>query len=151
MVLAAFVGAGFYFGPAAVDFQPAQAGITQKLLRKHNKERRKRNRPRLRRAGGLNRAASKYAKVMAANNHFSHVGPAPGFSEFDERIAAEGFKKFPQGENIAQGQKSVGAVMRGWMSSKGHRQNILNKKYKSFGAGKASGPNGPYWVTDFGG
>ena len=151
MVLAVFVGAGFTFGPVAANFQPAEAGYQQQLLREHNKLRKKRNKPRLRLAGPLKRSSRKYAKVMAANNHFSHTGPAPGFSEFDDRIKAEGFNKAPMGENIAQGYRTVKEAFRGWKRSPGHRRNILNRQYQSVGFGKASGPNGPYWVADFGG
>lgn len=150
MVLAAFVGAGFYFGPVVANFQPAEAGVAKKLLRAHNKERAKRNRPRLKRHGALNRSSRKYANVMAANSHFSHVGPAPEFSEFFERIRAEGFNG-SMAENIARGQQSVKEVMRGWMRSSGHRKNILSRKYKYFGGANASGPGGPYWVGNFGG
>ena len=115
-----------------VDQVIAQAGIAKKLLRAHNRERKKRNRPRLKRKGALIRSSRKYANVMAANNHFSHTGPAPDFSEFFERIRAEGFNG-AMAENIARGQRSVGEVMRSWMRSSGHRKNILSRKYKYFG------------------
>ena len=54
------------------------------------------------------------------------------------------------GENIAWGQKSPSAVMSSWMSSQGHKSNILNKSYKSIGIGCFESGNSIYWVQQFG-
>jgi len=151
LVMVAFLGSAFYFGPVVANFQTAEAGMQKQMLRQHNRLRRKRNKPRLRLAGPLKRAASKYARVMAANNHFSHTGPAPGYSQFDERIKAESWNRFPMAENIARGQRNVKQAFRAWKRSRGHRRNILNRQYKSVGFGKARGPGGPYWCANFGG
>ena len=74
-------GAGLFFGPVAAEFQTAQASTERKLIRLHNKERKKRNRPKLRRSGTLDTAARKYARVMANTGHFSHTGPPSGFPD----------------------------------------------------------------------
>ncbi|MFN8192608.1 MAG: CAP domain-containing protein [Nocardioidaceae bacterium] len=56
------------------------------------------------------------------------------------------------GENIAYGYPSAAAVMRGWMHSPGHRENILNKSYTRIGLGLARTSDGTrYWVQNFGG
>ena len=39
------------------------------------------------------------------------------------------------GENIAQGQEDAEEVMNTWMHSKGHRANILSRKYRKIGVG----------------
>ncbi len=120
------------------------------LLRLHNEERAKRNRPPLRLHAALNRAAVKYAKVMDQNNHFDHTGPAPTFSTFDQRIKDECPSCFTtMGENIALGQKTPADVHRAWMLSPGHRRNILNGGFRFVGFGKAG--TEPYWSTSFGG
>ena len=54
------------------------------------------------------------------------------------------------GENIAWGQKTPSAVMNSWMSSQGHKSNILNKSYKSIGIGCFESGNNIYWVQQFG-
>ena len=128
----------------------ASTAYQRKLLRLHNEEREKRNKPKLRLRGALNRSAVKYAKVMNANNHFDHVGPAPGFSTFDQRINDECSGCFTtMAENIALGQRNEVEVTRAWMKSPGHRRNILNRNFRFIGFGRAGNPK--YWVANFGG
>ncbi|MFD0585593.1 CAP domain-containing protein [Dactylosporangium darangshiense] len=59
-----------------------------------------------------------------------------------------------RGENIAAGQDSAEAVMRDWMNSKGHRDNILNCSFVDLGVGLAyqikNNRKYPYWTQDFG-
>lgn len=55
------------------------------------------------------------------------------------------------GENIAYGYATPQAVMNAWMHSRGHRRNILNRKFRKIGLGLARTTDGtPYWVQDFG-
>ncbi len=132
--------------PAALNLSTTEAAsYRSKLLQLHNRERKKRNLPRFRRVGSLNRAAAKYARVMKVNNHFSHTGPDG--SRFDQRIRAAGYRGNAMGENIAFGYRTPAAVFRGWMKSPGHRRNIRSRKFDEIGFGKS----GTYWVTNFGG
>ncbi|MDF1861977.1 MAG: CAP domain-containing protein [Verrucomicrobiales bacterium] len=133
------------FAPAAFDYDTAKGDYRSSLLRLHNQERKKRNKPRFRRHAALQRAASKYARVMKQNNHFSHTGPDG--STAHERIRAAGFRGNATGENIAQGQRSAKEVFRAWMRSPGHRRNIRRGFFDRIGFGKS----GTYWVTNFGG
>ena len=41
----------------------------------------------------------------------------------------------PYGENVAYGQSTPQAVMQAWMTSPGHRRNILNSRYTEIGVG----------------
>ncbi|KZX16327.1 CAP domain-containing protein [Methanobrevibacter filiformis] len=52
-----------------------------------------------------------------------------------------GLSDLMYGENIAGGQITPEAVMRSWMNSTGHRQNILDPSYKSIGIGYVYAPN----------
>ena len=55
-------------------------------------------------------------------------------------------------ENIAQGYKTPADVMRGWMSSDGHRGNILHPNFTEIGVGYVYTPNEKYkhhWVQLF--
>lgn len=134
--------------PAMLSIEIASGGNDEKrLLRLHNKERKKRNLPRLRFRGGLNRAAQNYALVMAENDHFSHTGPDG--STFDERIKKEEKGLKSMGENLAYGQRTATKVHKAWMKSHGHRKNILSRNFKYVGFGKAG--EEPYWATSFGG
>ncbi len=54
------------------------------------------------------------------------------------------------GENIATGASSASAVMEQWMSSSGHKANILRSNYKSIGIGCFEQGGQIYWVQLFG-
>ena len=55
-------------------------------------------------------------------------------------------------ENIAYGQKSAQEVFDAWMDSEGHRSNIMNPDYKTFGAALFKTDSGYqyYWIEEFG-
>ena len=56
------------------------------------------------------------------------------------------------GENIAMGQRSPAEVVRAWMDSPGHRENIMNSDFTYLGAGVAMDSNGRlYWSQFFAG
>jgi uncharacterized protein YkwD len=53
-------------------------------------------------------------------------------------------------ENIAMGQADVDDVVAAWMSSSGHRANILNPGYTKAGfTGYASPSGAPFWCQQF--
>lgn len=54
------------------------------------------------------------------------------------------------GENIAKGYSSSNAVVKGWMNSQGHKENILNKSYKRTAIGYIKKDSGTYWCQGFG-
>ena len=54
------------------------------------------------------------------------------------------------GENIAKGQRTADKVMAAWMSSSGHRANILRASYGSIGVACVQSGNVYYWVQLFG-
>ena len=55
-------------------------------------------------------------------------------------------------ENIAYGQQSAQEVFDAWMASEGHRKNILNPDFKTFGAALFKTDSGYqfYWIEEFG-
>ncbi len=55
-----------------------------------------------------------------------------------------------RGENIAMGQQSADKVMAAWMSSSGHRANILRASFGSIGVCAYKVGNTMYWVQEFG-
>jgi uncharacterized protein YkwD len=93
-------------------------------------------------------AAAKYhANWMAANKKVTHE--ADGTTPW-HRIGATGYSYSAAGENIAYGYRGPGSVMAGWMGSRGHRANILNRNYTEFGLAVTMDSAGvPYWCTVF--
>ena len=120
------------------------------LLRRTNAERAKAGLGAMVSCGTVNRAAQAYAEEMAARGVLSHSG-ADGSSPAS-RMRAAGYVAVPGqrymygAENIAQGYKSVADVMRGWMNSKGHRDNLLAPATTHIGMGR----QGDWWVQNFG-
>ena len=88
----------------------------------------------------LGNAAQAHADDMAKNGYFSHTG-RDGSSPSD-RATRAGYPTRLTGENIAAGSSSPGFIFNMWMQSTGHRQNMLNPKWKSAGLGMA----GNKWV-----
>ena len=78
-------------------------------------------------------AAQDHSDDMAKDDFFSHTG-VDG-SSVSDRVKASGYQYSTTGENIAAGQTTAAAVVRGWMNSPGHRANILNPNYTEIGVG----------------
>ena len=95
----------------------------------------------------LSAAAQGHAADMAANDYFSHTDQDGGDSS--DRIQDAGFAGSRTAENIAYGQETAAEVVSEWMSSSGHRRNILNCDYDRIGVGYDA--RGDYWVQNFGG
>lgn len=53
-------------------------------------------------------------------------------------------------ENIARGQKTADKAVAAWMSSEGHRRNILREGYRTTGVACVKSGNVYYWVQLFG-
>ena len=53
------------------------------------------------------------------------------------------------GENIAMGYSNPSMTFNGWMTSEGHRDNILNASFRYIGVGCANINGVYYWVQEF--
>ncbi|MFF7770934.1 CAP domain-containing protein [Streptomyces massasporeus] len=95
----------------------------------------------------LQSLAQNYSEDMAARGFFDHTDP-DGRTPWD-RAEKAGISNLG-GENIARGQADAAAVMDAWMSSPGHRANILNCDFKTLGVGVELGSGGPWWTQNFG-
>jgi uncharacterized protein YkwD len=115
-----------------------------------NEQRHGRGLPGLRENARLNRSAQGWTNVMVTHRDFSHG------ADFAARISAVGFDWSNVGENIATGYTTPTAVVKAWMASKGHCQNILNPVYRYVGTGVAGNSISGYstlagtWTQDFG-
>lgn len=86
------------------------------------------------------------AQDMKTNGYFSHTSPTYG-TPFD-MLKNAGIQYRSAGENIAR-NVSVDAAMAAFMSSDGHRKNILNSGYTHVGIGVVSSSSGNYYVQIF--
>ncbi|MGW2173709.1 CAP domain-containing protein [Streptomyces sp. NPDC001705] len=94
----------------------------------------------------LTKAAQAHSEDMAATGTMSHSGS--NGSSPEDRITNAGYNWSSYGENVAYGYETPEKVMAGWMSSPGHKENILNCDFKEIGVGLAQ--PGSYWTQDFG-
>jgi uncharacterized protein YkwD len=98
--------------------------------------------------GRLDRSAQAWTNVMVTHRDFTHG------ADFASRISAVGFDWSNVAENIAAGFQTPAAVVRGWMGSTGHCQNILSPVYRMVGTGVSTGSPGGNengtWTQDFG-
>jgi uncharacterized protein YkwD len=96
-------------------------------------------------------AAQRQSQDMAVLGFFSHSNPDPSRATLSQRVDAVGYRWSSLGENIAAGYSTPAAVMSGWMSSAGHKANILNCTYTEIGVGYyVGGSYGSYWTQTFG-
>jgi uncharacterized protein YkwD len=96
---------------------------------------------------GLAGVATGHSAAMRDRGFFDHTD-LDGLSPFD-RAERAGLTN-ARAENIARGQQDPAAVMDAWLTSPGHRQNILNCSYRTMGLGVVTGSGGPWWTQMFG-
>jgi uncharacterized protein YkwD len=123
-----------------------------------NRQRAKRDFPRLGRHRRLDGPSREHSLYMVENRCFDH--DCPGEPTLEDRIRRYLSKDGRAwGENIAWGPGESGSprsVVRSWMSSEGHRSNILSRQYEHIGVGVVWGnpEGGDYpsatYTTDFG-
>jgi len=107
-------------------------------------------------------AALEHVRDLAYSNTFSHNGSGTEYdltgngkpSKFYERIVANGYSNYYSvGENIAGGQRSLKEVMKAWMKSPGHCENIMKSTYTEVGIAiiiKSDSTYQIYWGQNFG-
>lgn len=88
--------------------------------------------------------------MIYASNHAKHMANINSLKHSSMRgILALGFNR--AGENIAWGQKTPESVMRAWLTSPGHRLNIMSTSYNKIGYAVAECKKGRlYWCVVFG-
>ena len=122
-------------------------GFESEVIQLLNQEREKKGLARLVEQSQLTQAARLHSQDMACNQFFSHVSPTAG--DVIERVTVQGYSYSSVGENIAAGQVDPSGVVEAWMSSTGHRANILNGTYTQVGVGYAlveGETSGVFWT-----
>jgi uncharacterized protein YkwD len=82
-------------------------------------------------SAALTRAAAAHARDMAANGFMGHRG-SDG-SGAGERANRAGYRWRAVGENVAAGQQDADAVVRSWLDSPGHCENIMGPQFAEMG------------------
>ena len=81
---------------------------------------------------------------MRDNNYFAHESPTYG--RVGEMLKRFGYAYTAAGENIAH-HANVDKAQAAFMSSAGHRANILSKTWTKFGIGIVTDANGYIYAT----
>ncbi len=129
-----------------------------------NRERATRGERPLRPNRRLRHAAQAHSRSMAFGDYFQHDGPSgqtPLARIRDAGYISSSHVGVEVGENIAWGTLSLAtprAIVAAWMSSAGHRANILDPHYRETGIGVsphppvslAHGQPGAIYTQDFG-
>jgi uncharacterized protein YkwD len=105
----------------------------------------------VRASDALDQVAYGHAIDMAQHDYFAHedrAGRTPA-----DRVRASGYRERLVGENIAYGPPSPEDVVRGWLDSTGHCENIMDPRFAEMGIAYALGRapqqksgRGLYWV-----
>lgn len=85
----------------------------------------------------LSVAATKKAADMFAKDYWAHFAPDGGTPW--GFIKGSGYEYIYAGENLARGFLTPKAVVKAWMASPSHRENLLSRNYTDVGFAVASG------------
>jgi uncharacterized protein YkwD len=119
--------------------------LERKIFRLTNEARRRHGVPPLTWETSLQNAARAHSADMLRRNYFSHMSP-DGRTPHERIRSAYPFPLSSTGENIWSGtghdpgntSRLARLIVNNWMSSAGHRQNLLNPEFTDIGVGVAA-------------
>jgi uncharacterized protein YkwD len=131
-------------GPADTKDQAPLSADEKKLLELTNLERKKQDVPPLRPDPTLFKVARAHSANMARQEKMAHEldGKTPY-----QRIKEAGYRYRYAGENVANGDADMEDIMKAWMASPKHRDNILKREYTEVGLGLARTRKGVVYYT----
>lgn len=103
----------------------------KRLIELTNTERQKVGLPLVKENEALNKAAALKAQNMIQENYWAHFAPS-GKTPWDFILGA-GYKFTYAGENLAKNFTNSDEIVKAWMASPTHRENLLNPKYQDIG------------------
>lgn len=151
--------AGVLSFPPALSAQTAEASVTPaeraalaaRIVRQVNHHRALNGLPAVTTERRLGIAAQAHADDMARRDYFDHR--APDGRGMQDRAAAAGYPWRTLAENLGAGLSSPESTVDSWMTSPGHRANMLDPQHVHIGVGYARPPAGTkapryghYWV-----
>lgn len=141
LAVAVILSANFFVGISEKNIVSASGGEdiinVNNLLREHNLERVNNNLKPLKLNNNLALSATEKANVMIETECWSHYCPenVPPW----DYIQKQGYTYRLAGENLAEGFFDVDSVMKAWLDSKTHKENILKPEYEEIGFGIVRG------------
>lgn len=108
-----------------------------KVIELTNKERLNAGLTILKENSELDQAALAKATDMFEHNYWAHISPTG--TEPWYFVTQSGYKYQHAGENLARDFSNPGDVVKAWMASPTHRQNLLDDKYKDIGIAVVDG------------
>jgi len=117
-----------------------------KIFELTNKERKAKDRPALVLNPALSKIARAHSENMGRQGKMEHT--LDDKTPF-ERIKAAGYKYSRAGENLAMAEEGaeLPKIMKAWMESDGHRENILLPEFTETGVGSARDKAGTSYIT----
>jgi uncharacterized protein YkwD len=102
----------------------------------------------LRATAALTTSARRHSAQMGARGFFAHesVDGTPFWRRIERLYGGNGFRSWEVGENIfwqSPAGIAAGSVVRSWLSSPGHRANVLSRAWHDVGVGAVSRPSAP--------
>ena len=148
-------------GASANPVETSRTDLSRTTLCLVNSQRSARGLHKLRLNPRLSKAARAHSGDMVAKHYFDHVSKSG--KDVVDRLYRTGYlgdaQSWTVGENLAWGSGSYGTpkqILRSWMNSAGHRQNILTGRFREIGIGVVDGTpanrraNGATYTTTFG-
>jgi hypothetical protein len=149
----------------AVDLEPGDLGVERAMqvtLCLLSLERTNRGLPPLGRRAQLDVASERHSQDMVARRFFEHDTPEGATPQRRMLDAGYPSDNAVTGENIAWGAGELGtprAIVKAWMLSPGHKENILRPQFTEIGIGLIAGAPAKQhtrkqawtYTTDFGG
>lgn len=114
------------------------ASYEAELLERLNAERTQRGLHALRLSGCPDEMAGSHARRQAEQNRMHHQPMDPVLDRCGGTSA---------GENVAAGPMSPQEMVRRWMASPGHRDNVLRERFTHLGVGVARGSDGRWYAS----
>ena len=141
-------------GCPAVNVVPARGTIPQvraAVLCLLNVQRAARRLPLLRANTALRKAARRHSRDMIRRSYFDHQ--RIGGPTLADRLRRVGYWPATAGENIGMGSGPLATpvnMVTAWMDSDGHRENILERRFRDLGVGVVASGGRIAYTTDFG-
>ena len=156
LYIAALVFLAFILlGPVIAVGSNERPTLIAELLREVNIHRELGGKPPLRLDNRLTAAAQKHAKNMSEIFFFDHL--SPDGRGVVERVTEEGYPWGVIAENIGAGLSSPKSMVKAWMNSQDHRDNLLSGEFNDVGIGysqplknESKLSHSHYWVLVFG-
>lgn len=137
--------------PAAAASPNAYSGTEARIFALINAERQHQGLPALVYNAQLDRMAKIQAANMARLQKMAHTLPESQTPTLGSRATYVGYPFGRLSENVAEGYPNAETVVKGWMTSSGHRHNLLDAGVEETGIGIARAPGGGlYFCQVFG-